>query len=272
MAVAIREDASGVLPKAVGILRLLSDAGPEGMRLSAVAEALSMPRASAHRILRAMTAERIVSLDITTKRYSLGLELFSMAARAGNASGLRAICRPILLRLTESYGDTFFLLVRDGYTAVCIDRSHGSFPIRSITEDVGGRALLGQGQGALAILAFLPENEREEVIARNISYLRQVTIWDEATLRLRLEQVRQNGHASGPTSLNSLTSGVGVPILDEAGRAVASISVACPIDRLSDQREAIMADVLKKIAVEIRGKMNPFDPVFRHAAAGLSNF
>lgn len=264
-----KEDITGVLPKAMNILRELSDAGPTGMRLADVAEKLSMPRASTHRILGSLLAERVISLNPKSKRYTLGLELFSMAARAGNAHSLRSICQPILLRLTESFGDTFFLLVRDGYNAVCIDRSHGSFPIRSITEDIGGRAYLGQGQGPLAILAFLPENEQDEVINRNISHLRQVTIWDEASLRVRLKEVRKLGYAAGPSSLNALTTGVGVPIFDESGRAIAAISIACPLDRLDGDREAIMVEILKKVASEISSKLNPFDPVFRHAAAGF---
>lgn len=262
-------DVTGVLPKAIGMLRKLSEAGPAGMRLAEIAESLAMPRASAHRILGTLLTERLISWDQKTKRYTLGLDMFSMAARAGNAHGLRSICRPILLRLTESFGDTFFILVRDGYSAVCIDRSHGSFPIRSITEDIGGRAYLGQGQGPLAILAFLPENEQDEVVSRNISHLRQISIWDEASLRVRMKEVRRVGYASGPTSLNSMTTGVGVPIFDESGRVIAAISLGCPIDRLDADREAIMVDVLKKIAAEIGSKLNPFDPVFRHAAAGL---
>lgn len=262
-------DLVGVLPKAISMLRRLSDAGPAGMRLAEVAESLSMPRASAHRILGTLLEERMVSLDPKTKRYTLGLQLLSIAARAGNPHGLRSICRPILLRLTESFGDTFFILARDGYHAVCIDRSHGSFPIRSFTEDIGGRAYLGQGQGPLAILAFLPENEQDEVISRVISHLREVTIWDEASLRARLKEVRQLGYAAGPSSLNPMTTGVGAPIFDESGRAIAAISLACPIDRLNGDREAIMVDVLKKAAADVGSKLNPFDPVFRHAPSGL---
>src|SRR6266571_3377350 len=71
--------------------------------------------------------------------------------------GARALCRPALLRLSASLGDTIFLLVRSGFDAICLDRSEGPFPIRSFTGDIGGRVALGIGQGAMAILAHLPE-------------------------------------------------------------------------------------------------------------------
>ena len=89
-----------------------------------------------------------------------------------------------------SLGDTIFLLVRSGFDAVCLDRCEGPFPIRSFTGDIGGRVALGVGQGALAILAFCREAEREEVIRFNLPRVREFGVLDEVYLRTEIEQVR----------------------------------------------------------------------------------
>lgn len=171
---------SGSLPRAVALLRALAARGGEGMRLTNAAEAAGVPPASAHRLLRILIDEGLVEQDARNKYYRLGIEFFSLAARAGNPGNLREVCRPALLRLSVALGDTVFLLVRSGYDAVCLDRCEGPVPIRSFTGDIGGKVILGVGQGSMAILAYLPESEREEVI-RVSSILARLTKCSSAT-------------------------------------------------------------------------------------------
>ena len=135
------------------------------------------------------------------KRYALGLGLFVLAARSGDAGGLRERCRPVLLRLGAALGDSVFLLVRAGFDALCLDRWEGPFPIRSFTGDIGGRVPLGVGQGAMAILAHLPEAEREEVIRHNVPRLAGSGGIDGVFLRTEIAKVRrviQKAEPSGP--------------------------------------------------------------------------
>ncbi len=72
-----------------------------------------------------------------------------MAAQARQRDGILSIARPSLLRLSTTFNDTVFLLVRSNFDAVCLDRVEGPFPIRSFTGDIGGKVPLGIGQGAL---------------------------------------------------------------------------------------------------------------------------
>ncbi len=262
-------DSERLLPRVVRLLHLLAEQGPGGARLTAIAEQASLPRPSVHRMLRAMTAEKLVSFDPATKRYGLSLDLFLLAAKAGNPMGLRDVCRPVLLRLTASLGETLFLLVRSGYDAVCIDRSAGPLPIRSFTGDIGGRVPLGLGQGATAILAFLPADEQDEVVRHNIPRLRESSGADEATLRAELARVRAAGYCDGAKGLIPGMTGLGVPILDHDGRAVAALSVGSTIDRLTIERAAVIASLLKREATVIGARLNPFDPVLRRPGAAM---
>ncbi|KAA5611421.1 IclR family transcriptional regulator [Rhodovastum atsumiense] len=264
-------ETSGGLARPFALLRQVAQAGPGGARLSTLADAAGLPRPSAHRLLRALVAEGAVDYDPLGKVYTLGIELFVLASRAGSPLGLREIARPVLLRLTASLGETLFLLVHNGYDAVCIDRSAGPLPIRSFTGDIGGRVPLGIGQGAAAILAFLPGPEQDEIIRYNLPRMQQYGSFDEASLRAELARVQQDGHAEGAAGLIPGMAGVGVPIRDRGGRVVAALSVGTTTDRLTPERRAVMAMLLKREAAEISARVNPFDPTLRRAAAAMEH-
>ncbi len=265
-----RDEATGSLKRALTILRALAQAKGEGGRVTQLAKATGLKQATAHRLLRALVAEGLVEQDRRSKVYRLSIELFVLAASAGNPLDLRSICRPALLRLCASLGDTIFLLARSGFDAICLDRAEGPFPIRTFTGDVGGRIPLGLGQGGLAILAFLPEAEREEVIRFNVARVREYGALDEVFLRSEIARIRELGYCGRVLGLNEGMAGLAVPILDRNGHAVAALSVGTLIDRLNAERSPIVAELLQREAAAIAAKINPFDVTLRRPAQILA--
>ncbi|MFE1599196.1 IclR family transcriptional regulator [Methylobacterium sp. ID0610] len=252
-----------------GLLRHLGAAGAGGARLSALAEASGLPAPTALRLLRALVAEGLVDLDAAAKTYRLGLGLFRLAAQAGNPLGLRDLARPALLRLTGALGETIFLLVRSGYDAVCIERTAGPLPIRSFTGDIGGTVMLGLGQGAMAILAHLSEEEQEAVIRYNLPRIREATSLDEAYLRTEITRTRDLGYCAASSGLIPGMAGLGVPILGPDGTAVAALSVGSTVDRLTGERSTAIAGMLMREAAGIAAHLNPFDATLRRAGAAM---
>ena len=254
----------------LGVLKVLGTGDFGGMRLIDVAAASGLNQASTHRALKALIVEGFVEQLTSSRKYRLALGFFVLAARAGRSDGLRDLARPALLRLSATLGDTIFLLVRNGFDAVCVDRIEGPFPIRSFTGDIGGKVPLGIGQGSLAMLAFLPDGEREAVIRFNVPRLLDRGFLDEVGLRMQVDQVRQLGWANINTGLIPGMAGVGVPILDAEGRAVAALSVGTLAERLKDDRLPIVVQLLRKEANEIAERLNPFDPTLRYPARSFS--
>jgi DNA-binding IclR family transcriptional regulator len=264
------DSATSTVQRAFAVLRALAVTQVKGGRVTDLAKATGLTQATTHRLLKSLVAEHVVEQDAQSRLYRLGLDLFALAAQAGNAMDLRALCRPSLLRLGASLGDTIFLLVRSGFDAVCLDRNEGPFPIRSFTGDVGGRVALGIGQGSLAILAFLPEAEREEVIRFNLPRVREFGVFDEVYLRTEIEKVRELGYAGRNTGLLEGMAGVAVPVLDREGRAVAALSVGTISTRLSDDRLPTVVQLLQREAIAIGAQVNPFDPTLRRPAQSLA--
>ena len=260
----------GVLPRAFAILRLLAGEANAGLRVTEIAKQVGLTQATVHRTLQALIAQDVVEQCERSRRYRLSIAFFVLAARAGNPMNLRDLCRPSVLRLCASLGDTIFLLARSGFDAVCLDRSEGPIPIRSFTGDIGGRIALGIGQGSLAILAFLPPAEREEVIRFNLPRVRELGMFDEVYLRTEIEHVRALGYAARSTGLLEGMSGVAVPICDAEGRAVAALSVGTIAGRLSADRLPVVVDLLQREARAIGPRLNPFDPTLRRPVQSLA--
>lgn len=255
------------LQRALHLLRALAEGGPS--RVSELARGTGYTQATTHRLLQQLVDEGFVEQSAQDKRYALGLAFFALAARAGESGGLRALCRPALLRLGAALGDSVFLLVRSGFDAMCLDRWEGPFPIRSFTGDIGGRVPLGIGQGSLAILANLPEAEREEVLRHNVPRLAGMGSVDGVFLRTEVARVQRQGYAATNTGLIEGMAGVGVPLFDAAGRVVAALSIGTLAARLEGERLPVVVELLQREARELAPRINPFDRTLRRPAEAL---
>ena len=266
-----REETSvSSLHRAVQILKgLAAGAADGGQRVSDLAKALGYTQATTHRLLQQLVDEGLVVQNADTKRYALSLDFFALAARAGDTGTLRERCRPALLRLGASLGDSVFLLVRAGFDAMCLDRFEGPFPIRSFTGDIGGRVPLGVGQGSMAILAHLPEAERDEVMRHNVPRIRHLGALDEVYLRTEAARVQRQGYANTNSGLIEGMAGVAVPVFDANGRVVAALSVGTLTARLEGERLPVVVDLLQREARALAGQINPFDRTLRRPADAL---
>jgi DNA-binding IclR family transcriptional regulator len=259
----VKEVGVGGVSRLFAVLRMLGTAPDGGERVTQLAQQVGLSQPTTHRLLRSLMEEGMVEQDGRSKRYRLSLEFFALAARAGNTGNLRDLVRPAMLRLSASLGDSLFLLARSGFDAICLDRSEGPYPIRTFTGDIGGRVALGVGQGSLAILAYLPEEERETVIRYNLPRLKDFHLYDEVFLRSEVESVRRLGYAARNTGALPGMAGLAVPILNRDGHAVAALSVATLSERLGPDRLPTVVELLKREAAAIGPKINPFDPTLR---------
>jgi DNA-binding IclR family transcriptional regulator len=258
------------LHRAVQILKgLAAGAADGGQRVSDLAKALGYTQATTHRLLQQLVDEGLVEQATHNKRYALSLDFFALAARAGDAGLLRERCRPALLRLGAALGDSVFLLVRAGFDAMCLDRVEGPFPIRSFTGDIGGRVPLGVGQGSMAILAHLPEAERDEVMRHNVPRIRHLGALDEVYLRTEAARVLRQGYANTNSGLIDGMAGVAVPVFDANGRVAAALSVGTLTARLEGERLPVVVDLLQREVRALAGQINPFDRTLRRPADAL---
>ena len=236
--------------KACRILRALS-ALPQP-RLTDIAQAAELDKATVLRLMEALVREGFVRRDAQTKLYSAGPELQLAGVTALARTDPRALVRPSLVRLAGQFEDTAILSVPCGVESLCLDLELGRYPVRANYLEAGHRRLLGVGAGSLALLAWLPEREREAVLDSVSAQLQRTQTHpqiDRALLQAKAAESRAQGYTVLLDVVVERMGGIAVPVLGADGRPVAAISIAALTDRITT-REAALALALQREAAQ----------------------
>ena len=230
--------------RAASLLRILAAQSTDGGRLSDVARAASLGKSTAHRLLSALVDVGFAAQEAATQRYHLGFELVRLGQSARGYE-IVELARPALQELAALTEDTVFASIREGAEAVCVDRQVGAFPIRTLTLDVGDRRPLGVGAGSLALLAALPEAERQEVVAANETRLANYPGFDRSALLAFAAEAALRGFALNEGRIVPGMCGVGVAIRDRHGTVYGALSAAAIKERMGPDRIATVAGHLR---------------------------
>jgi len=238
-------DKFNAIQKVCAILRVLAQRSP--LRLTEIADATSLNKATTLRILASLIEEGFVSRVAGAKTYELGQEARVMAVGARRSVDIAELAQPSLLRLSEKSADTALLSVRSGIEALYIGRSVGSHPLQPNYLQIGTRRPLGVGAGNLALLVWLPDAEIDAIIEVIVPRLAKSPRITPKFLRERIAAARKHGHTVLIDAAYPGMGGVGVPVRDEAGQVVAALIIGASSDRIR-RREAELAEMLKKEA------------------------
>jgi DNA-binding IclR family transcriptional regulator len=219
--------------RAVQLLRLVASSKVRNLRLVDIAELASLDKSTAHRILQRLVRERMLVHDSRMGGYRLGPLLYELGLNAVPGASFGEASYRALEELAHATGDMSFLVVRSGSETVCLQRIMGNFPICTMTQGLGDRHPLGVGAGGLAILAALPESERDVLLEALAPRLRryQLTI-SQVCERVRL--VRERGYAidEGSAALN--VTAIGRAIHDPGLSPAAAVFVASISGRMGE--------------------------------------
>lgn len=233
------------------LLRTIASADNKDCRLIDLALQTKLERPTVHRLLKGLMSEGLVDQDPSTRRYRLGQLVFELGLAAVPQFNLRQLCEPALLRIAEQTGDTVFLSTRSGYDAVCLDRKEGSFPIKTLTVDVGNRRPLGIGAGGGALLMALPEEEVDEILAANAKHLSRYANLTVMDVRTMVKRAHEIGYMFNDRQVTPGAMSIGLPIKDPYGPPIAAISIGAIRDRMDQQRRQALAAVLRNEIKEL---------------------
>lgn len=253
-----------LLDRAVAMLKLLGEAGQTGARTPDLGEQLNLTTPTTHRIIAALERHGLVEREASTRRYRLGLALFSLGARAADGTGLRTIARPSLIKLAAETGDTVFLMARSGLSVVCVDRQEGTYVLDSLTGHVGGQIPMGVGSASQALLAFLPTAEAQAITAANeLAYGRFGKLTAKSVLD-QLPVIRERGYAVDHGDLVDGISAIAVPVLTPGRDVIAAFAINMTSSRLSTERIETLVSLLTGEVNKICAALNPMEYAARN--------
>ena len=239
------------ISRALLLLRVLASAGRNGMRVTDIASASALPQGTVSRILATLVREGVVEREARTRRLFVGPLVHELALVARARYLLTEASREPMRWLAEQSQDTLYLSEPSGTEAVCTASEQGSYPIKALPLHVGIRRPLGVGAGGLAILAAMAPARSAEILRANAARYPAYGPIDVAYLEAAIEQSHRDGWATVADKATAGMTAIATPILGRAGEPIGAISIAAISSRMTLERRAALARLLKAKCAEI---------------------
>jgi IclR family KDG regulon transcriptional repressor len=220
--------------KALQILALLRAEGRE-MNLAEISKATGSHKSSVQRLMTTLSYHGFVKRDEITKRYMLGIALAEYGRVALNNLDIRQLAKPHLQALVDYSGETAVLAILNDTKMVMIDKREPLSQIRA-SPFIGMRFPATATSNGKALLAWLPENRVSEIMQmEGLPALTKNSITKPAAYRAELEASRKRGYAIDREEFQEGVSGVSAPVFSPKGLVIATLSLAGPAFRMTEE-------------------------------------
>lgn len=245
-------DRGGVqsIDRAVQILRCFDARRPE-LGISDIARQTGLSTSTVHRLLTSMTAHELVRQS-ADRRYRLGPLIVQLWRNGGLPTTLRDSALPVARRARDDADETVGIheLLPDGRRAV-VDQVESHQELRRTYTELGIPLPLVHGAPGKAMLAFLPEQQREWWLARPIDPATPNTIADPDRLRVHLAEIRAQGWSYSDAERTPGIRAVAAPVLDHAGEVVGALGFSVPTVRMDEARAVELGHRIRDAAWEV---------------------
>ncbi|MGN8197272.1 IclR family transcriptional regulator [Salinisphaera sp. RV14] len=219
--------------KAISLLDLIAESTAVPPRFTDLLNRSGHPRATLHRLLRALAAERLITFDKSTQTYRPGLRLLELAHESWLSSDLRSVASADVDWLAEQTGETVHLAAFDGDTMVYIDKRDSSSALR-LYSAVGKRGpLYCTGIGKAILASLKPERLDELLDTQELIGHTAHTITDRKALQTELDAIREQGCAYDMEEHEPGVRCVAAAIVDRSGDVVGGVSITAPSMRMA---------------------------------------
>lgn len=218
---------SSSLDQGLSILGCFSAERPL-LGINDLSDLLGMSRSTTHRYATTLVELGYLEQD-PSRKYRLAPHASDLGMTVLETTGLRAAARPHLEQLRASTGYTVGVGLLDATEAVYADhlasRRHGQV-MTGPTIRAGVRLPAHCTSIGKALLASLPEGERENVLAKS-SRRRMTphTVTQKKRLLAQLEEIAERGFAVSDQELHPGTRSLAVPVRD-ATKIVAAVNLS----------------------------------------------
>jgi IclR family transcriptional regulator, acetate operon repressor len=216
-----RNGPDGTALRALRVLEVLSrPGGPH--RLGDIARDAGLAKPSTHRILGGLASAGYVVSD-GTGTYSPGPRAYALSALF--VAGQRSDPDTMLRQLQSEVDQTVHVALRSGNVAIYVQKVESDRPYQMASR-VGGQIQLHCTAIGKAILAHIPRDDRQAVVAGGLPAHTANTITDAVALEAELDRVRAAGYAIDDEENEDTIRCIAAPLLDRSGHAVGGLSIS----------------------------------------------
>lgn len=209
--------------KAMRLLDLLAQSA-QPLTLAEISQMTGWPKSTVHGLLATMREYSVVSQD-REGRYALGIRLFEYGCMLSSSWTILDRARPYIQHISYETGQTVFLSILDRGEVITLDHADSRIGLE-VTAEVGCRLPVHCTSQGKLFLAFMPEEERREILDRtDLAEYTSLTITGEKELEKELAQIRKQGYAVENGEYKTGLRSVAAPIFDPDGQIRYAIGI-----------------------------------------------
>lgn len=233
------------------VLECLS-ASEQPLSLTDIAAAVGMAKSSVHPLLQALQGRGWVQRG-ADQRYGVGVKAWEVGCRATFVE-IGRVAEPYMAELVRTVNEGAALAVLDGSHTVCIQIAESPQVVR-VHRAVGERNPAHVVSNGLVLLATLSDEEVTALLPKKLDKLTPKTLGTRDEVLAELRRIRQRGYSVCRGAWRLDVGGVAVAIRGPDHRAVAGVSIALPLDRLTPAHLQRMATALMHTAATIERQL-----------------
>lgn len=233
--------------RSLRLLACLADGG-RAMSLAELGAALTLPKATVHRICTQLQEAGFVARDVNEREFVVGPSLRKLALDTLNHGTVRGLRHEVLSQLVAEVGETCNFTTLDGAEVLYLDRVEAPWPWR-LTLDVGAHVPLHCTASGKLFLAMMPAVQREALVAGlKLQAMTRHSITSASALEAECQAIAARGYAFDREEFIDGLVAVAVPVVDARGHVVAAVAVHAPTTRLTLDGAAAAVPALRAAA------------------------
>lgn len=244
------------IARALKILEYLASQKKEAS-IAEISTDFNFPKNSVFRVMK--TLEYYGYVEETGRKYQATPRLLYLGYAGMQNKGLVENALDVMHSLRDEINETVLIGSLLGNQVVIVEQLV-SFQYIKFTTEIGARVHIQTSAPGKAILAFLPEDERENII-NQINFVRYTdnSVPSKRAMLEEIDTVRRRGYAVDDGEQVKDVHCIGVPIFDYRGYPIAAIWLVSPEYRLTRDNYPRVGEIVKEHALKISRRFG-YDP------------
>ena len=229
-----REIKVGVLDKAMRILQAFSG-GDVILTPQDIARHTGLPLSTVYRLAQEMNEHGWLMKE--GQRFRLGMTLLRLGVMVAEGIDIRLRTLPHLRWLKEQTSENSELYIRVKESRVAIEAVRGPHNLSTFVE-IGAPLPLHVGAGGKVLLAWQPDEEKNELIAASAARYSAYPLTDMHALKNTLAHIHERGWAVSEGERVADIGAIAAPIFDVHKQMAGAMVLAAPLVRLGAKEQS----------------------------------
>jgi len=196
---------------------------------------LKLHKNNVFRLLATLESRGYIEQNKATENYRLGLKSLELGQTFIKQMGLLRQAKPILENMVAESNETSYVVIFKEGHSVYLDVVETDLTVRVVSR-VGSRLPAYCTAAGKAQLAFMSDEELEEVLPSQLAQHTPTTVADRDKLKAQLVEIAKQGYAIDDEELDPGVRCVAAPIRDYTRRIIGALSLSGPAMRFSMER------------------------------------